>query len=66
MIELADMRGASGPMHCRRCGADFATNRVITDRRGDPACPRCGSADIRYRPTRTERLRSFLIGYNTY
>ena len=56
----------TGPMGCSRCGAEFPASQARVNGRGDPACPHCGSADIRHRPTRKERLRSFLIDYNTY
>jgi|GEM_PF-4428736 DNA-directed RNA polymerase subunit RPC12/RpoP len=55
-----------GPLACNRCGAEFTKSCMRLSRLGDPVCPRCGSVDIAHRATRPERLRSFLIDYNTY
>lgn len=55
-----------GEMLCGKCGATFPAHKTAHNRLDDPVCPKCGSVNIRYEPTRAERARSFLIDYNTY
>ncbi|MEN6479943.1 MAG: hypothetical protein ABFD20_09925 [Anaerolineales bacterium] len=67
LFAKAKARGliGDGPMVCGRCGAEFSAAHMPVDRWGGVVCARCGSADVRHRPTRQERLRSFLIDYHT-
>lgn len=55
-----------GTMGCAKCGATFSLRQAERNRLGDIVCPECGSLNTKYRATRAERARSFLIDYNTY
>lgn len=55
-----------GPLVCHRCGAELARDGALVNRLGDRVCPVCGSVDVGRQATRTERLLSFLIDYNSY
>ena len=55
-----------GVMQCGQCGAEFPAQQTAHNRLDDPVCPKCGSVNIRYEPTRAEKARSFLINYNLY
>ena len=50
---------------CERCGALFAEREIVVDERDDRRCPRCGGLRYGRVVTRGDRVRAFLLDYNT-